>query len=651
MDSDSDTAFNNYENFNGSFYDVLIKTKSGKCSFKRFLLCVFFALCTIVCALVPGLNYSLEFVLKALFCLLAMLTAYNVYLSGIKAAFKRKPTTDLLSTVCTLVSYVYAIITGFHWFENGVILDNDFCFIIIVTVLTGVLFGDFVKNGLKNRSNDAVERLCEFIPENIEVFRDGQSVSIEFEYVRSGDCAKVMPGDKIPFDAVVQSGETMVDESPLTGKITPVKKELGSKVFAGSINKYGEIIIKSTCSGDECLISRLIRIAKNELEFEEERNGLTERIISFYLPFVVFFALIVALGTKIIGFTVYDAIASGSVVFGLTCPVALAFVEPLLTLVFVSKAYKSNILIQNPNVVSTLNEVNAFVFDKNGTLIDGEYELSDIIVFKGFSEEKIIEYAASIESVSNHPICDAIFNYAYDKGIQAKKLEILETADSSYIKAKIDGEEICFGNYLEFKEIKIDGKIYEKLKNENKIVTVITVNSVAAAVIAAKAGYKPGAEKVMSYLKNTNIKTHMLSENDKSSLSLPDEKTEKIKSLKKSGDCVAMIGDGINDTVALILADVGVSVGNATPAALEASDIILASDDISDILKVMEFSKLYKKMAKQNIILSIVFNFILLVISLFMEFYGMIELSGPVLLTAFISVVLVLLNTFSIKNK
>ena len=536
-------------------------------------------------------------------------------------------------------------------FLTFILTLSPFCFIIIVTVLTGVLFGDFVKNGLKNRSNDAVERLCEFIPENIEVFRNGQSVNIEFEYVRCGDCAKVMPGDKIPFDAVVQSGETTVDESSLTGESTPVTKEAGSKVFAGSINKYGEIIIKSTCSGNECLISRLIRIAKNELEIEEDRKGITERIISFYLPFVILFACIVAMGAKIIGFTLYDAVASGAVVFGLTCPVALAFVEPLLTLVFVSKAYKNNILIQNPNVVSILNEVNSFVFDKNGTLINGEYEISDIIVFEGFSKEKIIEYAASVEAVSNHPISDAIFNYAYDKGIQGKKLEILETADNGYIRAKIDEDEICFGNYSEFKEIEIDNKIYEKLKNVNKIVTVITVNSVVAAIIAANANYKTGAKQVVSYLKDKNIKTHILSEYDKTSVSLPDEKTEKIKSLKKSGDCVVMIGDGINDTVALILADVGITVGNATPAALEASDIIIASDDISDILKVIDFSMLYKKIAKQNIILSVVFNLILLVISLFMEFYSMLELSGPVLLTAFLSVILVLLNTFRIKNE
>ena len=584
-----------------------------------------------------------------------MLTAFNVYLRGVKAFLKRKPTTDLLSAVCTFASYAYAVVTGFHWFESGVILDNDFCFIITVTVLTGMLFGDFVKSGLKSRSNDAVERLCEFVPERIEIFRNGQTVNVEFEYVRRGDYAKVLPGEKIPFDAVVEKGETTVDESPLTGESTPVAKAAGSKVFAGSINKYGEITVKSVCNGEDCLICRLIRMAKNELDLEEERNGITERAIGFYLPFVVIFALVIGFGAKVMGFAVSDAVAVGTVVFGLACPVALAFVEPVLTLMIVNKAYKSKILIQNPNVVSILNDVTVFAFDKSGILTDGEYEISDVIVFEGFSEQKITEYAISIESASNHPISDAIFDYAYKKGIQAKKLENIEILGNGSIKAIVDGSEVCFGDYPLFEIPTAYEAVYDRLKNDDKLITVITVNSKIAAIIAAKESYKPEVEKIISKLENDGIKAHILSEYTRKADALedsfPDAKADKIRDLKSEGNCVAMIGDGINDTVALISADVGISVGSATPAALEASDIIIASDDISDIVKVINYSKLHKKTAKQNIALSIAFNLILLLSSLFMEFYRMAELSKPVLLTAFVSVLLVFINTWRVKNK
>lgn len=671
MDDGSDTAYSilNKQEKSDSirFYDILIKTNEGKSAFVRFAVCTVFSLLTIISSILPAMPYVLEIFFKEFFCLCAMVTSIGVYIRGVKQIFKLRITADVLAMLCTLVSYSFAVITGMHWFEGGITVDNDFCFIITTIVLSGMMFGDFVKNGLKNRSHDAVDRLCEFIPKNVEILRDGQIVKTKFESICRGDCAKIFPGDKIPFDAVVVEGETTVDESALTGESAPVKKEKGNNVYAGSINKYGEITIESVGNAENCLIYKLICMAKKELENEFERTGITEKALGIYLPLAVLFSVIIAISCFFKGAGIAVAVAAGAMCFSLSCPVAIAFAEPILSLMMVSKAYKNNILIQNPNTVAVLSDIDVFAFDKSGTLTRGEHIVTDVYTLEGYSENEILEYAVSIESVTEHPISDAIFEYAYSRGISEKRVDNLKDICSSGVKAVIDGKDICFGDYSFFEKEVFEKyeSVYQKLNSENKTVAFITVDSIPAAIIAAEDSYKPGVSKLITTLNKSGIEVQMLVDEQKESNtsesiyteesnfseSFADVKALKIKSIKAEGKSVAMVGDGINDTVALIAADVGISVGGATAAALEAADIVLFTDDVSDIIKVLKLGKLYHKTAMQNIILSLIFNFLLLIAGGLSDLFGFVHLSEPVIATAVVSVLSVFVNTWRVRNK
>ena len=325
-----------------------------------------------------------------------------------------------------------------------------------------------------------------------------------------------------------------------------------------------------------------------------------------------------------------------------------------------------NIIIQNPNVVSVLNSTDVFAFDKSGTLTVGEHIITDVYTFGGHTEKQVLEYAVSIESVTDHPLSDAIFEYAFSQGISEKKVDDLKTLGGEGVRAVIDGKEVLLGDYTIFDMPTECEAVYKKLLDEEKTVAFMVIDSVPAALIAAADSYKEGALELLAALKKSGIKTHLLAddvlegtdtlaceiyEDGDVSESFPDVKALRIKSIKSAGNSVAMVGDGINDTVALIIADVAISVGTATAAALEASDIIIKSDNLSDIMKVINLSKLYTSISQQNIVLSTVFNLLLIPFVLLTGVRGMLHLSESVLIVAVLSVFAVIINTLRVKNK
>lgn len=646
MDDDSDTAFNNLKNTDVGLSETLINANESKKTFKQLVLTVLFTLLTVVTAFIPGLSDVLDISLKSFFTLGAVIMGYQVYHKAAKDICKKRITTDVMLTFCTFVSFLFAIFTGLHMFNNAIIINSDFYFVVTVINLCGMLFGNYVKSKLGKRSGDAVAKLRDFIPKKVEIVREGIVETVDFKSIQPNDIAKIMPGEKIPFDGLVVEGITKVDESALTGKNIPVNKTVGNTVYAGSINKYGEIVIKCLYNPEENLVSRIIKSAQKEFEGSFKRKNITERTTEKYFAFVFVISLAIGILFKVLHFAPIDALMFSVMTFILACPMSFAFTEPLLLACVISKAGKDDIVFKNPEVVAFLNDSDIFAFDKEGTLTNGEHTITDFCILGDFSEKEILEYAASIESVTDHPICDAIFDYAFLQGVSPVKPESVVMLDDGVIKAVVSGKEVALGESLIFDDV-VDKYInlYNKLKKEGKTVAFISVDSKPAAIIAAKDSYRVGAVEFMKFLSDNGIEIHCLADADSNAENFPDTRAKIIKSLKSKGKTVVMIGDGVNDTLAFLSSDIAITVGNANDTALEAADVVIESNDFSDIVKAINIGNAYKKIAWQNIAAAITVSFILLGGAFASVLSGLNFLGLEVILADLICVLTVLINT------
>jgi len=649
MDDDSDTEFNflNDKNQDVNLCGNIIKTEESIKAFKRLAACALFAFLTVVTAFVPGLSDELDFLLKSVFTVCTIIIGYNVCKKAAKDVFKKKITAEVMLTVCTFLSFAFAIFTALHILKDTIIINSDFYFVVAVINMCGMLFGDYVRNRLKNRSEYTLEKLRDFLPDEIRVMRDGYEKIIEFKDILPDDIARVLPGEKIPFDGIVVDGVTTVDESALTGKNIPVSKSADSNVYAGSINKYGEIVIKSLHTAEDNLVSKLIKSSQKELAKGSCRKNITERTTEKYFVFVLLLSLIIGIVFKTLHFSTIDSLLFAVMSFILACPMTFAFAEPLLLACVISKSNKENIVFKNPEVVAYLNDSNIFAFDKEGTLKTGEYAVTDFHVLGDFLEKDVLKYAASVELVTDHPICDAVFDYAFLRGISPEKPEGVTMFDDGTIRAIVSGKEVLLGERVIFDGEGIDKylNIYEKLKKEGKMVAFISVDSKPAAIIAAKDSYKEGAVEFMKFLADKGIEVHCLTDANKNAENFPDVRAKTIKSLKSKGKTVVMIGDGVNDTLAFLYSDIAIAAGSANDTALEAADVVIASDDFSDIVKAINIGNSYKKIAWMNIAFTITVSLALLSGAFVSLLSGLNYLGLEVLLAAAICVLTVLINT------
>jgi len=653
MDDDSDTAnsfVNNVETVDDSFNGILVNTPESKSAFKRLIICSVFAFLTVVTVFVPGLNVLVDTSLKALFTVCSIAAAYKVYLKAIKDIFKKKITADVVLGVCTFVSFVFAIFTGFHLFKDAILINSDFYFVVTVINLWAMMLGAYLKTRLKNRSADALAKLDGFLPEKVRILAEGHEEIVDLKSVRSGSYAKVLPGETIPFDGIVVEGETSVDESALTGKDIPVDKVKDDIVYAGGINKYGEITVKSLYNGRESLVFRLIQSAKRELENGPEQKSITERTSEKYLILITLLSAVIGAVFAWLHFAPVDALLFAVMTFILACPMTFAFAEPLLLASVVSKANKENVLFRNPEVVTFLNDSGVFVFDKEAVLSTGDYTITDFQILGDFHENEVLEYASGIESVTEHLMSDAIFDYIFSKGIPQVIPDEVTKLDNGAVKAVMSGKEIVFGDRLSF-----DDKFFEKylnmcekLEKEGKIIAFLSVDSVPAAIIAAKDSYKPGALEFINYLDSKGIEIQSFASNyisDDEKESFPDARVGKIKALKSKGKTVVMIGDGVNDALSFVSADIAISVGNENLARFDTADVVIPSNDFSDIVKALNIGNAYKNIAKQNIVSAIAVNIILLIGAFASVFSGYSYIGPEVLVAALISIFTVFVNT------
>lgn len=486
----------------------------------------------------------------------------------------------------------------------------------------------------RGRTSDAIKRLIGLQPKTARVIRDGQEVDIDIDQVLLNDIVRVRPGEKISVDGTVIEGHTAIDESMLTGEPMPVEKTEGTNVAAGTINKTGSILFKATRVGKNTSLANIIRMVKQAQNSKPPIGRLADVISAYFVPVIMIIAVVSAMVW--LNFGPHPAIAyalvTATTVLIIACPCALGLATPMSVMVGIGKSAEAGVLIRNGEALQTASQITAMVLDKTGTITLGAPKLTDILVTdimaaKGFTEATILQFAATLESGSEHPLAMAIMETANEKGIEAGKAHSFKAIAGHGVQAEIDGKTLLFGNEKLMRSNNIDlGDFVEKaqqLAAEAKTPMYLSIDNQLAAIIAVADPIKDDSIAAIKRLQDNGMRVIMLTGDNRATAKavadkvgiteffaevLPEEKSAKVQELQAQGEIVGMTGDGINDAPALAIANVGFAIGTGTDVAIESSDITLMRGSLHGLADAIAISKATLRNIKQNLFGAFIYN-------------------------------------------
>ncbi|MEI7667669.1 MAG: copper-translocating P-type ATPase, partial [Erysipelotrichaceae bacterium] len=473
----------------------------------------------------------------------------------------------------------------------------------------------------------AIKRLMGLSPKQAHVILNNEIIDVSLEELVINDVVLVKPAERIPIDGIVILGESAVDESMLTGESLPIDKQVGDKVVGGSLNMNGSLQVVAKAVGQDTALSHIIQMVEEAQGQKAPIAKLADTISAYFVPVVIAIAFLSA-GIWFIAGQPFNFVLNIFVtVLVIACPCALGLATPTAIMVGTGRAAELGVLFKGGEALQKAHKVNTIVFDKTGTLTKGQISLTDIEILKGESDE-VMRYLASAESVSEHPLALAIVQYAKDKGMSLSAVTRFNAVSGRGLEAEVDQHTIIIGNQkwmadngIAFNQV----ERLEKYSDLGKTVLLAAIDGELVALLAVADELKPSAIEAIRVLKKKNyhlimitgdhIKTalaiaHQVGTDEVLADVLPQDKGFKIDELKQAGKVIAMVGDGINDAVALTKADIGIAIGTGTDVAIESADIVLMKSDLMDVLDALNISKATMRNIKQNLFWAFIYNII-----------------------------------------
>lgn len=487
--------------------------------------------------------------------------------------------------------------------------------------------GEILEDLTAGRAKKGLKNLIALAPSQGRKIVDGKAIMISADEIKAGDILRILPGEAIPADGVIISGETSVDQSVVTGESLPVDKKSGDDVYCATVNRFGAIDIKTTGAGEDSSLQKLISLVREA----ENKKAHTARVADMAASWLVPLALLIAVITGIVTKDVSRAVT----VLVVFCPCALVLATPTAIMAAIGQATKHGVIIKSGEALEKMGKVDTVAFDKTGTLTYGKLEVSEIVAFDS-DETALVRLAASAESKSEHPLGKAIVDYAKKKGIALLQCEDFSMAAGRGVSARIEGDKVVCANsdYMSENSVELPSAVIQtldKLRAQGKATVIVAVNGRCEGIIALSDVIRPDAHSVIEMLRAVNTRAVLLTGDSRLSAEyfaskagieqieselLPEQKVEKITSLQKRNRVICMIGDGVNDAPALKSADVGVAMGSmGSDIAVDAADIALMSDDISKIPYLKRLSLATVKTIKFSIALAMIINILAVILS------------------------------------
>lgn len=542
----------------------------------------------------------------------------------------------------------------------------------VITVL--VLLGQVLESKAKTQTGQAIKALLSLSAKTAHLILDGQEQEISIEQVKVGDLLRIKPGEKIPVDGEVIEGSSFVDESMITGESIPVEKKAQDSVIGSTINQKGSFIMQAKRVGNETLLSKIVQMVSDAQRSKAPIQKLADRVSSYFVPFVIVVAIITFIIWDSIGpeprfvFALVNAVA----VLIIACPCALGLATPMSIMVGIGRGAQMGILIKNAEALELLEKLTILMIDKTGTLTEGKPKITQMITSASVQENELLSLAAALEQNSEHPLALAIVQGAKEKNITIPEIQNFNSITGEGVEGIVGGKQVFVGKFNLQKEKGINDTAdlelqAKKAQQQAQSTIFVAVEGQVIGFIAVSDPIKPSTPKAIEDLHRLGIKIIMLSGDTEHTAKAvaqklhidevyagisPQDKSSVIQKLKNEKQIVAMAGDGINDSLALTTADVGIAMGTGTDVAIQSAGITLVKGDLNGIVKAITLSKATMHNIRQNLFFAFIYNFagIPIAAGILFPFFGL--LLNPMIASAAMacSSISVILNALRLKK-
>ena len=618
----------------------------------------------------PHANTANYMVSLLILTILFIIYGFDIIRNGYKNLIHKTPNMDTLVGIGVITSFLYSLYSMYLVFSGNHHQVMNLYFESAAIVIYFVKLGRYIDGISKDKTREAIQKLVKITPNKAVIKKDGILKEVTLDEINKGDIVVAKAGEKIAVDGEIIEGKAHLDESFITGESKPVAKEIGSKVLAGSFNYDGYIEYKAERIGKESTVSEIVKLVVEASNTKAPIAKVADKVSGYFVPFVIAIAILTFLIYLAIGQSFETAIITFVTILVVACPCSLGLATPLAIIVSEGLCATNGILIKKSEILENAQKTNTIVFDKTGTLTYGKLKISDVINYSSMTDDVLLQIVGSIESKGTHPIGKAFVDYLEENKLE--KLEVKEFGNvSGYgIIGKVNNQRFIIGNSKILESYHIENN-YKKDEKElaikgNSIVYVVQ-NEKVIALIGVNDIVRNEARNVINTLKSMNIETIMLTGDNKETAEkiakeigitkvisdvLPTEKSNTIKKLKEENKFVMMCGDGINDSPALAISDIGVSVNSGTDIAMDSSDVILTKNDLSTIINLINISKKTIKNIKQNLFWAFFYNYLMIPVA--MGVLKPIEISiNPMIasLAMVLSSITVIINTLRLKKQ
>jgi Cu+-exporting ATPase len=535
---------------------------------------------------------------------------------------------DTLIALGTGAAWIYSMVVALFPQQVPVLAQHAY-FEAAAIIIALINFGSALEMRARGKTSEAIKRLIGLQPKTARVVRDGREQDVPIEDVGLGETLRIRPGERIPVDGEIIDGQSTVDESMLTGEPLPVSKKVGDEVVTGTINVSGSFLFQSRRIGADTVLAQIIELVRRAQSTKPAIGRLVDKVAAVFVPTV----LLVAIATFLLWFNIGgDALLSYAIVATMTvliiaCPCALGLATPISIMVGVGKAAENGILIRNGEALQRAGKLTAVVVDKTGTVTVGRPTVTRLVATAEFTEETLLELAASLEQGSEHPLAQAIVDAARERGVALNSVSGFEAITGQGVIGELDGKTLRFGNARLMQHYAVDITDLEprarQLAEEAQTPMYLAVDQQAAGIVAVSDPVKADSRDAIRRLQQLGLKVFMLTGDSEATARavarqvgidevmaevMPQDKNRRVAELQQQQEVVAMVGDGINDAPALAQADVGFAIGTGTDVAIESADVTLMRGSLHGVADAIAISHATLRNIKQNLFGAFIYN-------------------------------------------
>lgn len=591
--------------------------------------------------MIPGINLShyrqwIGWLSLILTTPVVFYSGWQFFKRGYSSVVRRSPNMWTLITIGVGAAYVFSTVAllvpgifpeQFHDMHGNVHLYFE----AAAVILTLVLLGQVMELRAHSKTNSAIRSLLNLVPPVAHLaVSDSEEIDVALDQVEPGNILRVRPGEKVPVDGIITEGNATIDESMITGESVPTDKDVGDKVIGGTINARTSFIMRAEKIGKDTLLSQIIEMVNEAGRSRAPIQRLADTAAKYFVQIIIVVAVITFVLWAYLGpdpSLVYAFVNAVSVLI-IACPCALGLATPMAITVGTGRGAQSGILVKDAKAIEQFNKIDTLIIDKTGTITQGKPALKRYKSISQYSDNEILQLAASADLHSEHPIAEAIVKGVKEKGISIPKPENFESITGKGVRAIVQGKEVLLGNEKLIKDQRItlpgdQQLIKDQWQEEGDTVMILLVNGKPCGLIAVADQIKKTSASAIKSLSKMGVEIIMMTGDNRHTAEsvakqvglqnfiaecLPEDKYNKIKELQQAGKLVAMAGDGINDAPALARADIGIAMGTGTDIAIQSAEITLVKGDLQGIMKAKQLSRQVMQNIKQNLFFAFIYN-------------------------------------------